>query len=93
MVSGILEANKRYPRAALLAGDEGTVVLSFIVNDQGTVLAFSIDRSSGQPVLDAEVRRLIQSVRFPPFPAGDTDTRKHFQVPVVFNLGAAISPD
>jgi protein TonB len=90
IVSGILEANKRYPRQAVLTGEEGEVMVSFIINDQGTVLAFSIDKSSGQPVFDDEVRRLIQSVRFPPFPAGDRDTRKSFQVPIEFNLHSQI---
>ena len=91
VVSGILEANKRYPRQAMLAGQEGTVVLSFIINNQGTVLAFTIDQTSGQPLLDDEVRRLIQNVRFPPFPAGDREERKSFQVPIVFNIGGSVT--
>lgn len=92
VVSGILEANKRYPRDAMLAGQEGTVVVSFIINNQGMVLAFSIDQSSGQAVFDNEVRRLIHAVHFPPFPAGDRDERKSFQVPIVFNMGGSTSP-
>jgi len=87
IVSAILERNKRYPRQAVLAGSEGTVLLSFVVNREGTVLAFSIEQSAG-PVFDEEVRRLIHSVRFPPFPAGDRDERKTFQVPVQFTLGS-----
>lgn len=92
VVSGILDANKRYPRQAVLAGQEGTVVVSFVLNNQGTVLAFSIDQSSGNPVFDDEVRRLIHAVRFPPFPAGDNEQRKSFQVPIAFNLGGSTSP-
>lgn len=88
IVSAILEANKRYPRQALLAGDEGTVVISFILNREGTVLAYSIQQSSGQPVLDEAVRRLIERVHFPPFPQGDASQRKSFEVPIVFTLSS-----
>lgn len=86
IVSAILEANKRYPRQALMAGDEGTVVISFILNRDGTVLAYSIQQSSGLPVLDEAVRRLIERVHFPPFPPNDASQRKSFKVPVVFTL-------
>ena len=86
IAEAILAANKRYPREALLNGTEGTVVLSYIVNSQGTVLAYTIEQSSGHPVLDDEVKRLIRSVRFPPFPAGDMDTRKTLEVTIEFDL-------
>lgn len=86
IVSAILQANKRYPRQALMAGNEGTVVISFVLNREGTVLAYSIQQSSGQPVLDEAVRRLIERVHFPPFPTNDTSQRKSFEVPIVFTL-------
>lgn len=86
IAEAILAANKRYPREALLNGTEGSVVLSYIVNKQGTVLAYTIEQSSGSPVLDDEVKRLIRSVRFPPFPAGDTETRKNLEVTIEFTL-------
>ncbi|MGH8401094.1 MAG: TonB family protein [Gammaproteobacteria bacterium] len=86
IVSAILQQHKRYPRAAILAGHEGVVVLSFILNREGTVLAYSIVYSSGRPVFDNEVKRLIRSVQFPPFPASDADERKRFQVSIEFRL-------
>lgn len=86
IVSAILKANKRYPRQALIAGQQGTVILSFIINHQGTVLAYRIEQSSGQPILDEAVRRLIEHVHFPPFPSDDTSQRKSFKVPIVFTL-------
>ena len=36
-------------------------------------------RGGAGPRQHDEVKRLIRSVRFPPFPAGDTDTRKDFR--------------
>ncbi|MGH8281472.1 MAG: energy transducer TonB [Gammaproteobacteria bacterium] len=86
IVSAILEANKRYPREALMAGDEGTVVISFVLNRDGTVLAFSIEQSSGQPIFDQAVKRLIHRVHFPPFPRKDHSLRKTFKVPIQFKL-------
>jgi TonB family protein len=88
-VENILNQNKRYPREAVLAGTEGEVVLYFVVNAQGTVLAFHIDKSSGSDVLDHEVLRLIRSVRFPPFPPGDNAPRRELTVPIDFKLGGS----
>ena len=91
IAEAILAANKRYPREALIGGIEGTVELSYIVNSQGTVLAYTIEQSSGHPVLDDEVKRLISSVRFPPFPPGDTDSRKTLEVTIEFTLKGDLS--
>jgi periplasmic protein TonB len=86
IISALLEANKRYPRQALLAGDQGTVVLSFVLNREGTVLAYQIKQSSGQPIFDEAVKRLIQRIHFPPFPKGDLSQRKTFTVPIEFQI-------
>jgi periplasmic protein TonB len=91
-LENILNQNKRYPREAVLSGTEGEVMLYFVVNAQGTVLAFHIDKSSGSDVLDHEVIRLIHSVRFPPFPPGDKSARKEITVPIEFKLGAGTQP-
>jgi len=89
-VENILDQNKRYPREAVLAGTEGEVVIYFVVNAQGTVLAFHIDKSSGSDVLDHEVTRLIHAVRFPPFPQGDNSARKEITIPIEFKLGGTV---
>ena len=86
IAEAILESNKRYPRDALINGTEGEVTFSYIVNKQGTVLAYTIEQASGSYILDDEVKRLIRSVRFPPFPPGDTDERKTLEVTIEFSL-------
>ncbi|MHB8404049.1 MAG: energy transducer TonB [Gammaproteobacteria bacterium] len=86
IVSALLEANKRYPRQAVLAGDEGTVILTFVLNREGTVLAYRIEQSSGHQIFDEAVKRLIQQIHFPPFPTGDLSQRKTFTVPIQFKL-------
>ncbi len=92
MAEAILEQNKHYPREAVMAGTEGQVELQYVVNNQGTVLGYTIVKSSGSEVLDNEVKRLIRSVRFPPFPQGDTDLRKTLDVTIEFKLGGNVGP-
>ena len=87
IVEGLLNEYKLYPKQAVLAGTEGEVTVYFIINNQGTVLAYHIDKSSGSDVLDHEVVRLIHSVRFPPFPKGDDAQRKEFTEVIEFKLG------
>lgn len=87
IVESILENNKRYPHDALIDGMEGEVTVSFIVNRQGTILAYTIEQSSGHYVLDDEIKRLMRAVRFPPFPAGDNDERKTLEETFEFKLG------
>ncbi len=87
IVESILENNKRYPRDAMIDGMEGDVTVSFIVNSQGTILAYTIEQSSGHYVLDDEIKRLMRVVRFPPFPPGDTDERKTMEETFEFKLG------
>ncbi|HEY1772831.1 MAG TPA: energy transducer TonB [Gammaproteobacteria bacterium] len=88
----LLQQAKQYPRAAVLAGDEGSVNITFILNNQGTVLTYTIERSSGHEELDAEVRRLIHAVRFPPFPANIRQARMTLNVTIDFHLGGSVGP-
>lgn len=88
----ILERNKRYPRQALLSGTEGTVEITFVLNSQGTVLSYTIEKPSGHDELDAEVRRLIHAVRFPPFPTNYTQPRMTLNVTIQFTLKGNVGP-
>jgi protein TonB len=92
MVESILDANKRYPRQAVMSGTEGTVELQFTLNNQGTVLTYTIEKSSGSEALDNEVKRMVRAARFPPFPQGDTSLRKTVNVTIEFTLGAGTQP-
>lgn len=92
MAEAILDHNKRYPREAVLAGTEGQVVLQFVVNNQGTVLGYTIEKSSGSDALDHEVVRMLHVSRFPPFPTGDNSPRKTLDVTIEFKLGGTVQP-
>lgn len=64
-----LNKHKRYPRRAEYRGDEGTVLVKFIVNRRGEVLSYELERSSGNPLLDKEALALIQRAQpLPVFP-------------------------
>lgn len=92
MAMSLLQQGKQYPRQAVLAGDEGSVTISFILNAQGTVLSYTIETPSGHEELDAEVRRLIHAVHFPPFPADYHGSRMTLNVTLDFHLGAGSGP-
>lgn len=64
-----LNKHKRYPRRAEYRGDEGTVLVKFIVNRRGEVLSYELERSSGNPLLDKEALAVIQRAQpLPVFP-------------------------
>ena len=82
-----LEAHKRYPRAARLRHHEGTVLLRFVLDRTGRVVSYQIERTSGFPLLDRAVEKLIQ--RASPFPAMPSDMEQQqleLIVPVAFSL-------
>ena len=65
----LLNKRKRYPRRAQHRGDEGTVLVTFVVNRHGEVLSYGLKRSSGNTLLDQEALALIQRAQpLPPFP-------------------------
>ena len=82
-----LERLKRYPSRARQRGEQGTVVLSFTLNRDGSLKHYKIRQSSGSRTLDLEVKKLIK--RAAPFPAVpeniSTDTLE-LSVPISFAL-------
>ena len=83
----ILRANHRYPRAAEVRGDEGTVLVRFAVARDGRVLSPRVERSSGRPVLDEEAEALLRRVSpLPPLPAAVPQAQLELVVPIAFRL-------
>lgn len=88
-VLGVIEREKRYPREALMSGDQGVAIVSFVINRHGTVLAFTLEKRTGSSSLDGEVKRLMRRIqRFPEVPEGEFvgQERIKFEVPVAFRL-------
>lgn len=82
-----LNRYKRYPQQARAAHIEGVVLLHFIMNRTGQVLAFDIARSSGRPLLDGEARSLIARAQpLPGIPDGWPQQTLDITVPIEFSL-------
>ena len=82
-----LARHKEYPRRSRMRRQEGTALLRFVMDRDGRVLDFSIQRSSGHPDLDHEVEQMIRRAQpLPPIPADLRQARLELVVPVQFVL-------
>jgi periplasmic protein TonB len=82
-----IQRYKRYPPQAQARGEQGTVLLSFILDRNGHVLAHSIAQSSGYADLDNEVMAMIMRAEpLPPFPDSMPQARLDLTVPIRFSL-------
>ncbi len=70
LVAGEIRRHRHYPSAAREANVTGVVVVAFTVGPRGTIVAHSIQRSSGQAILDGAVHAMMGAVRLPPPPGG-----------------------
>jgi protein TonB len=87
LVNGILEAHTRYPKRARERGDEGVVVLWFVIDRNGQVINYRIEQSSGSTILDGEVVRLIKRVgNFPMLPHDLSRDFVEITMPIRFEL-------
>lgn len=76
-----------YPRAALLAGIEGTVILEVTVDENGKPIAVEIATSSGSRDLDRAARdQVLRAWRFQPAMQNGRAVRAIGRVPVNFTL-------
>lgn len=76
-----------YPREALMAGAEGTVVLKVLVDVDGTPLEVEIQRSSGNRRLDdAAKRQVLRKWKFRPAMREGRAIQVYGLVPVNFSL-------
>ena len=81
-----LTANLRYPEYARKNKIEGKVVVSFIVNKDGTIASPRIQQSA-DPLLDKEALRVIRLM--PKWKPGTMDAkpcRTMFAIPVIFKI-------
>ncbi|MEM9102395.1 MAG: energy transducer TonB [Pseudomonadota bacterium] len=82
-----LERHKKYPKRAKARRQQGTVMLSFVIDRQGVVLSQSIQKSSGYTHLDKEALKMLK--RASPLPAIPESMQKEtlpLVVPVEFFL-------
>ena len=82
-----LDRLKRYPARARSRGIEGTVVLAFTLNRDGSLNHYEITQSSGHKLLDLEVKKLIRrATPFPAVPANISREQLELSVPIAFAL-------
>lgn len=76
-----------YPREALMAGAEGTVLLKVLVDVDGTPLSVEIEHSSGNRRLDDAARRqVLRKWKFRPAIRDGQAIQVYGMVPVSFSL-------
>lgn len=76
-----------YPPAARTAGEQGTVLLSVSVTEQGRAGSVRVARSSGFPRLDEAARTaVLQRWRFRPARIGSIPVASEVEVPVRFQI-------
>lgn len=89
LLAATLAKNKRYPTASRREGEEGVVVLSFVVDRFGLVSAAQIKTSSGYACLDEAVLRMLKkSKRLPVFPVEMKQAELLINIPISFELKA-----
>lgn len=87
VLKGWLQKNMHYPRAARLAGQEGKVVVRFVIDRAGNVQSIELESKSGFPLLDREAKEMIERGNpFPGIPEDMPGQRLEVRVPVDFHV-------
>ena len=82
-----LAENVKYPVIAQENGIQGRVICQFVVNKDGSIVDVVAVRSSGEPALDKEAIRVIQSMpKWKPGKQRGKPVRVKYTVPVNFRL-------
>jgi protein TonB len=81
-----LDKNIQYPPAAMKDKIEGKVIVSFIINANGTISNIRITKSA-HPLLNAEALRVVHKMpKWKPGIHNDKPCRTMFSIPIVFHL-------
>ena len=82
-----LAENVKYPVIAQENGIQGRVICQFVVNKDGSIVDVVVVRSSGEPSLDKEALRVINSMpKWKPGKQRGKPVRVKYTVPVNFRL-------
>ena len=86
-VRSLLERNKIYPPQARSRNEQGTVVVRFTINSDGSISGVSLSRPSGYSALDQAAQETVSRVgRFPPIPADVQKSSLRIEIPLSFRL-------
>jgi len=82
-----LSENVKYPAEAYANGIQGRVICQFVVNKDGSIVDVKVVRSGGDPSLDKEAVRVIQSMpKWKPGKQRGKYVRVKYTVPVNFKI-------
>lgn len=85
-LNAFIKQNLQYPESAKEQGVEGIVVITFIVEKDGSIAFLRIDQSVNEE-LDAEAIRLVNIMpKWEPGNIGPSFTRVPYTLPIVFKL-------
>lgn len=85
LISEKLAKNKEYPRRAKIRKQEGTVIITFILAADGSLLDLYISQTSGYSLLDEATLKMVRkSAPFDAFPKSYTDKTLIFKYPVSY---------
>lgn len=85
MVYDAFASKQRYPKKALDSKLEGTVKVEVTVGQNGSIIGFKINQSSGHNVLDGSVLMILNRINpLPPLPEGLSSF--NFKIPLRFNM-------
>ncbi|MCH5311960.1 MAG: M56 family metallopeptidase [Prevotella sp.] len=87
-----LSANIRYPKEAMENGEQGRVIVSFVVDKDGSINgAYAINSNS--PQLEAEALRIVNSMpAWTPGKQNGEPVRVKFTMPIMFRLNDSNTP-
>ena len=86
-----LAKNVKYPAAAEKAGIQGRVIVTFVVDTDGSVIEPTVAKSIS-PELDAEAIRVISAMpNWKPGKQSGEVVRVKYAVPISFSLGGSVS--
>ena len=82
-----IERKKYYPRASRRRGEEGKVIVSFVIQKNGELIDMAVARSSGIPRLDKAALETLRRISpFKPIPADLGRNRLALSIPISYNL-------
>lgn len=82
-----LGKNLKYPELAAEMGEQGQVMLSFVVNKDGSIEQVNVVMSVSD-ALDAEAKRVVKKMpKWIPGESGGKKVRSRFYLPIHFKLG------
>ena len=81
-----VQSNVRFPQIALENGIQGTVVLSFVIEKDGSLTNIQVMQSPDRALADEAVRVLQSSPKWTPGKQRNSPVRVRYTLPVEFRI-------